>query len=142
MQSANVQNHSIFTIDFEDFTEATKYEKHSKLLETLQVLHYKRARVDDPQNVCKKGSKIAPKWVQNRSKFDARTHPAACSAFFRSLNQPELIFYEFGTQNGSKSLPKWTPKSIKNRFRAQVASRKGPQTLQGPCGTSFWINFD
>ena len=28
MKSANVQNHSIFTIDFEDFTEATKYEKH------------------------------------------------------------------------------------------------------------------
>ena len=28
MQSANVQNHFIFTIDFEDFTEATQYEKH------------------------------------------------------------------------------------------------------------------
>ena len=66
MKSANVQNHLIFTIDFEDFTEATKYEKHSKLLETLQVLHYKRARVDDPQNVSKNSPKIGPKWVQNQ----------------------------------------------------------------------------
>ena len=54
MKSANVQNHSNFTIDFEDFTEATKFEKHEHLLETLQVLHYKRAGVDAPKNVCKK----------------------------------------------------------------------------------------
>ena len=39
---------------------------------------------------------------------------------------------DFWAQHGSKRIPKWTPKSMKNRSGSNVASRKGSQTLQGP----------
>ena len=39
MKNATVQNHLIFTIDFEDFTVATKSENNKKSFEKRQVSH-------------------------------------------------------------------------------------------------------
>ena len=75
-------------------------------------------------------------WVQNESKI----HPKSMlEAMYKRVQlwgalgiTKNWFFKDFWPQHGSKRVPKWTPKSMKNRSGSNMASRKGSQTVQGP----------
>ena len=122
MKNANVQNHPCFTIDFKDFTVATKSENHRKYWKNDVNVHVVTTSKKHQKNHLKK----APKWLQNQLKIDVGSHPRACPIILSSLNHSKSIFLMIFINFSSKMDPKMDQKIN------QKSTPSPPGLLEGP----------